>query len=133
MTMKGMRPSMAVEGSTTKKIFEAYVKHFLASVLREGQMVVIDNLVDRREGLQVALLAALLAGPKPHRRGLLEDQGLLAESRGAYARGVGGGFECISQGGHGPGHPRLLRALRLPHTGATSPSIAATAYRSNNY
>jgi uncharacterized protein YfaP (DUF2135 family) len=37
MTMKGMGPSIAVEGSTTKKVFEAYVKHFLASVLREGK------------------------------------------------------------------------------------------------
>ena len=35
---------MAVEGSTTKQVFEAYVKHFLAPVLREGPMVVMDNL-----------------------------------------------------------------------------------------
>ena len=35
---------MAVEGSTTKEVFEAYVEHFLAPTLRVGQVVVMDNL-----------------------------------------------------------------------------------------
>ena len=35
---------MAIEGSTTKEVFEAYVEHFLAPTLREGQVVVMDNL-----------------------------------------------------------------------------------------
>jgi hypothetical protein len=37
MSSEGMGPSMAIEGSTTREVFEAYVKHFLASVLREGK------------------------------------------------------------------------------------------------
>ncbi len=41
---EGMGPSMATEGSTTKEVFEAYVEHFLAPVLRSGQVVVMDNL-----------------------------------------------------------------------------------------
>jgi hypothetical protein len=41
---EGMGPSMAFEGSTTKEVFEAYVKHFLAPVLRSGQVIVMDNL-----------------------------------------------------------------------------------------
>ena len=41
---EGMGSSMAIEGSTTKKVFEAYVEHFLASTLRPGQVVVMDNL-----------------------------------------------------------------------------------------
>ena len=40
----GMGPSMAIEGSTTKEVFEAYVEHFLAPKLRPGQVVVMDNL-----------------------------------------------------------------------------------------
>jgi transposase len=40
----GMGPSMAVEGATTKEVFEAYVKHFLAPALKPGQVVVMDNL-----------------------------------------------------------------------------------------
>ncbi len=35
---------MAVEGASTKEVFETYVKHFLAPALRAGQLVVMDNL-----------------------------------------------------------------------------------------
>jgi hypothetical protein len=41
---EGMGPSMAVEGATTKEVFEAYVEHFLAPELESGQVVVMDNL-----------------------------------------------------------------------------------------
>jgi transposase len=44
MSLEGMGPSMAIEGSTTKEVFEAYVEHFLAPTLRSGQVVVMDNL-----------------------------------------------------------------------------------------
>ncbi len=44
MTIEGMGPSMAIEGSTTKEVFEAYVEHFLAPALKSGQIVVMDNL-----------------------------------------------------------------------------------------
>lgn len=44
MGWEGMGPSMAVEGSTTKEVFESYIEHFLAPVLRPGQLVVMDNL-----------------------------------------------------------------------------------------
>ena len=45
---KGMGPSMAVEGSTTKEVFETYVEHFLAPTLRPGQIVVMDNLTSHK-------------------------------------------------------------------------------------
>ena len=45
MTLEGaMGEAMAVEGSTKAFVFEAYVKHFLAPTLKEGQIVVMDNL-----------------------------------------------------------------------------------------
>jgi transposase len=44
MSLEGMGPSMAVEGSTTKKVFETYVEHFLAPALKSRQIVVMDNL-----------------------------------------------------------------------------------------
>jgi transposase len=44
MGWEGMAPSMAVEGSTTKEVFETYIEHFLTPVLRPGQVVVMDNL-----------------------------------------------------------------------------------------
>jgi len=40
----GMGPSMAVVGSTTKAVFEAYVERVLAPSLRPGRVVVMDNL-----------------------------------------------------------------------------------------
>jgi transposase len=40
----GMGPSLAVEGSTTSVVFEAYVEQVLAPTLRRGQVVVMDNL-----------------------------------------------------------------------------------------
>jgi transposase len=34
---------MAIEGSTNKEVFEAYIEHFLAPTLKERQIVVMDN------------------------------------------------------------------------------------------
>jgi transposase len=44
MTHEGMGPCMAVVGSTTKAVFEAYVEEVLAPTLLPGQVVVLDNL-----------------------------------------------------------------------------------------
>jgi transposase len=44
MTSEGMGPCVAVVGSTTAAVFEAYVERALAQVLRPGQVVVLDNL-----------------------------------------------------------------------------------------
>lgn len=44
MSAEGMGPSLAVEGSTTTEVFEAYLEYFLAPTLRPGQIVVMDNL-----------------------------------------------------------------------------------------
>src|SRR5215217_2775599 len=39
-----MGETMAVEGSTDRWVFEAYVEHTLAPALRAGQVVIMDNL-----------------------------------------------------------------------------------------
>lgn len=44
MTLEGMGPSLAVEGATTKAVFETYVDRVLAPELLPGQIVVMDNL-----------------------------------------------------------------------------------------
>ncbi len=44
MSLEGMGPSMAVEGATTARVFETYVRKVLAPSLKEGQIVVMDNL-----------------------------------------------------------------------------------------
>ena len=71
ITREGLGPCLAVEGSTTREVFETYLEQVLAPTLRPGQMVVMDNLFcpqgrqskgDRRgEGLRARLPAALLA------------------------------------------------------------------------
>jgi transposase len=44
MSLEGMGPCLAVEGPTTKAVFETYVERVLAPSLRPGQLVVMDNL-----------------------------------------------------------------------------------------
>lgn len=45
ITLQGaMGASMTIEGATEAEAFEAYVEHFLAPTLEEGQVVVLDGL-----------------------------------------------------------------------------------------
>lgn len=57
MSMEGMGPSLAVEGTTTVTVFETYVKKVLAPTLRPGQIVVMDNL-SAHKGARVRDLVA---------------------------------------------------------------------------
>ena len=48
-----MGESMTIEGATDALAFEAYVEHFLAPTLEEGQVVVLDGLgAHRGEGIR---------------------------------------------------------------------------------
>lgn len=44
MSIRGMGPSLAVDGPTNREVFEAYVEKVLVPTLRVGQVVVMDNL-----------------------------------------------------------------------------------------
>jgi transposase len=44
MSLSGMGESMCIEGAADARAFEAYVEHFLAPSLADGQEVVMDNL-----------------------------------------------------------------------------------------
>jgi transposase len=44
ISLEGMGECLAVEGSTTTAVFEAYLEHVLVPSLRRGQVVVMDNL-----------------------------------------------------------------------------------------
>ncbi len=49
ITLQGaMGESMSVEGATDSEAFEAYVEHFLAPSLCEGQVVILDGLGGHR-------------------------------------------------------------------------------------
>ena len=45
-----MGPSLAVEGATTREVFEAYLEGVLAPTLSPGQVVVMDNLSAHKGG-----------------------------------------------------------------------------------
>jgi transposase len=53
MTSEGMGPCLAVVGSTTAAVFEAYVDQVLAPVRSTGQVVVLDNLGAQHKGERV--------------------------------------------------------------------------------
>jgi transposase len=44
MSAEGMGSSLAVEGTTTRSVFETYVEKVLLPGLQRGQIVVMDNL-----------------------------------------------------------------------------------------
>lgn len=50
MDAAGMGPCLAVEGPTTRDVFETYLKRLLAPSLKPGQVVVMDNLSSHKGG-----------------------------------------------------------------------------------
>jgi transposase len=50
VTREGLGPCLAVEGATTREVFEAYLERVLAPTLRPGQTVVMDNLSAHKGG-----------------------------------------------------------------------------------
>ena len=50
ITREAMGPCLAVEGATTREVFEAYLQHVLAPSLRPGEVVVMDNLSAHKGG-----------------------------------------------------------------------------------
>ena len=50
MSASGMGPSLAVEGATTRGVFETYLERVLAPTLSPGQVVVMDNLSAHKGG-----------------------------------------------------------------------------------
>jgi transposase len=50
ITAEGVGPCLAVEGPTTREVFEAYLERVLAPTLRPGRIVVLDNLSAHKGG-----------------------------------------------------------------------------------
>jgi hypothetical protein len=86
---------MAVEGATTARLFETYVKGLLAPTLRPGQLVVMDNLrahrpkrvrelIEERGCELIYLPPYSLCGLQPHRGSLRQAQAHPKEDRSPY-------------------------------------------------
>jgi transposase len=50
ITARGLGPCLAVEGPTTREVFETYLEWVFAPALRPGQTVVVDNLSAHKGG-----------------------------------------------------------------------------------
>jgi transposase len=50
ITPEGLGPCLAIEGPTTREVFEAYLERVLAPTLKPGRVVVVDNLSAHKGG-----------------------------------------------------------------------------------
>ena len=110
MSAEGMGSSLAVEGATTRAVFETYVEKVLLPGLRRGQIVVMDNLTahkgDRiRELIESAGCKLLYLPPyspdlNPIEEAFSKIKGLLrkagARSREALIEALGRALEAIT-------------------------------------
>jgi transposase len=110
MTTEGMGPSLAVEGATTARVFEAYVEWVLAPSLKRGQIVIMDNLsahktnrvrelVEQR-GCELLYLPPYSPDLSPIEEAFSKLKGLLgkveARSREALVEAMGVALSAIS-------------------------------------
>ena len=134
ITVEGMGPSMAVEGSTTAEVFEAYLEHFLVPELKPQQVVVMDNLGAHKpkrvreliedRGCQLLYLPAYSPDYNPIEEAFSkakgEGQGIVAQGRSQDTRNPGRGDRPSALCGQLPRCPGLFRACRIPSAGSTT-------------
>jgi transposase len=135
MSLEGMGPSLAVEGPTTREVFETYLEKVLAPALREGQIVVMDNLSSHKGsrvrelieecGCELLYLPPYSPDLNPIEEAFAKLKALLRKR--CCAR-LGHAPEKLSAGSDGSGArcgdgercQGLLRASWLPPTGSTA-------------
>jgi hypothetical protein len=124
-----MGPSLAVEGATTARVFETYVEKVLAPSLKEGQIVVMDNLgahkpkrigeLIEERGCELLYLPAYSPDFNPIEEAFSKIKTFL-QGRGQEQGGSSGSV------GHGAlrdqwrRSPRLLQACRVPSDRSTT-------------
>jgi transposase len=129
VTSGGIGPSLAVEGTTTARVFETYVEKVLVPSLRAGQIVVMDNLSAHKprrvrqlieeRGCELIYLPPYSPDLNPIEEAFSKIKNLLrkvaARSKEALEEALG------SLGGKFRRRPRLLRACRIAPYG--SPTV----------
>jgi transposase len=110
MSLEGMGPSLAVEGATSTRVFETYVERVLAPTLREGQVVVMDNLSAHKgervreliedRGCELLYLPSYSPDFNPIEEAFSKIKGLLrkveARSREALLEAIGAAISAVS-------------------------------------
>jgi transposase len=92
---------MIIEGAANAEIFEIYIEQILAPSLKEGQVVILDNLSIHKgqrvrelieaRGCRLLFLPAYSPDFSPILRGLLQTESGSAPSRSPKPRGLAGG------------------------------------------
>jgi transposase len=110
MSAEGMGPCLAVEGSTTKAVFETYLERALAPTLRPGLVVVMDNLSAHKgsrvreivegRGCELLYLPPYSPDFNPIEQAFSKLKGLLrksgARTREALVEAMGRALEAVS-------------------------------------
>jgi transposase len=110
MSVRGMGPSLAVEGATNREVFETYVEQVLAPTLRRGQVVVMDNLTAHKgervrelieqEGCELVYLPPYSPDFNPIEEAFSKIKGLMrkaeARSREALLEAMGKAISALS-------------------------------------
>jgi transposase len=110
MSLEGMGPSLAVEGATTKAVFEAYVERVLAPALKPEQIVVMDNLSAHKggrvreliegRGCELVYLPPYSPDLNPIEEAFAKIKALLrragARTRGALIEAMGGALDAVT-------------------------------------
>jgi transposase len=116
ITRRGLGPCLAVEGSTTREVFEAYLERVLLPSLRPGQVVVMDNLsahkgqrvreLIEQRGCELVYLPPYSPDFNPIEQAFSKVKGLLrraeARTREALIEAMGWALSAVStQDAHG--------------------------------
>ena len=110
MSLEGMGPCLAVEGPTTKAVFETYLEWVLAPSLRPGQVVVMDNLSSHKgprvrelveaRGCELLYLPAYSPDLNPIEQAFAKIKALLrrarARTREALLEAMGKALEAVT-------------------------------------
>jgi transposase len=110
MTHEGMGPCLAVEGPTTREVFEAYLERVLAPTLRPGRVVVMDNLsahkggrvkeIVERRGCELLYLPPYSPDLNPIEEAFSKVKGLMrktgARTRAALIEAMGRALDAVS-------------------------------------
>jgi transposase len=112
MSTEGMGPSLAVEGATTRGVFEAYLEEVLAPTLSPGQVVIMDNLsahkggrvreIGEGRGCKLLYLPPYSPDLNPIEEAFAKLKGLLRKSRArnreALVEAMGKALDAITVG-----------------------------------
>ena len=110
MNAEGMGPSLAVEGPSTREVFELYVEEVLAPRLKAGQVVIMDNLSSHKgsyvreliegRGCRLLYLPAYSPDLNPIEEAFSKVKGVLRKAqvrtRGALIEAMGQALGAVS-------------------------------------